>query len=58
MSTKTVNTQSSVFIVVIFLGTVLFILVLGGCALNPTRARPRHARRDSDATLRNGKVGD
>ena len=32
MRTKTVNTQSAVFIVGIFLSSVLFILALGGCA--------------------------
>jgi hypothetical protein len=32
MSTRSVNTQSPVFIVVIFLGIAVFILGLGGCA--------------------------
>lgn len=40
MSTRTVITQSTLFIVVIFLSTALFILALSGCASTPSGPGP------------------
>ena len=40
MSTRTVNTKSAIFIVVIFLSTALFVLALGGCASTPPVTGP------------------
>ncbi|MGB5422890.1 MAG: hypothetical protein WBN03_12065 [Desulfobacterales bacterium] len=40
MGTRTVNAQSVLCIVVIFLSTVLFILALGGCASTPPGPGP------------------
>jgi hypothetical protein len=40
MSTRTLITQSTLFIVVIFLSTALFILALSGCASTPSGPGP------------------
>ena len=40
MSTRTLITQSTLFIVVIFLSTALFILAMGGCASTPSGPGP------------------
>ena len=40
MSTRIINTQSALFIGVIFLSTALFILTLGGCASTPPGPGP------------------